>query len=407
MAGAAGAAALTGGALLAGCDEPLRRAAAASDGAPDPLLVDTATGLVVLRGRSSASLGAAVHTPGGTRAYATAMAGPDRTGLRLIDLPSGQVLERAELAGAWVPRVTSPTGDLVALTPSGDPRGRERSTILVCDGQTIRHRLDLIGNYEPDAFGSTGTGLFVLDWLPPTAPDRYRVRVVDLATGTPSALFTRDKVPIPAGAEEDMRGTGRQAVYAPDRHTLFTLYTNQPEHLHTRDRLAGEKEVEANAFVHTLSVEIGWAYCLDLPEPFGHGPPAGHSIAVTPDGRRLLVADHTSGKLAVADAEQLVVSSVVPVSVGQGTAASVVSGDGRRLYLGIGSQLHVVDLARLTEVAHWPAFGEVRGLALSADGRRLLVGYRGAVGWLDPATGAPLGRASVPGVTWLRGTIAG
>jgi hypothetical protein len=85
----------------------------------------------------------------------------------------------------------------------------------------------------------------------------------------------------------------------------------------------------------------------------------------------------------------------------------VVSGDGRRLYLGIGSQVHVVDLERLTGVASWAALGPVRGVALSGDGRRLLVGYPDGVGWFDPATGARLGRASVPGLTWLRGTVPG
>jgi YVTN family beta-propeller protein len=339
------------------------------------------------------------------RAYATAPAGAGRTGLRLLDLRSGGVLDRAELAGSWVPRVSSPDGDLVALTPSAAAHGRDHSTVLVSDGRTTRYRVELAGNYEPDAFGRSGVGLFVLDWLPPAAPDRYRVRLIDLATGRPGPLYTRDKVPVPPGAEEEMRGQGRQAVYAPDRGTLFTLYTNQPDHLHTRDLVAGVKMTEANAFVHTLNVELGWAYCLDLPEPFGDGPAAGHTVAVTPDGRRLLVADHTSGKLAVADTETLTVTSVVPVRAGVGSAASAVSPDGGRLYLGIGSQIHVVDLATLTEAAHWPAFGDVSGLTLSADGRRLLVGYPHAVGWFDPVAGTRLGRVDVPGLTWLRRTV--
>jgi YVTN family beta-propeller protein len=396
---------LASGLVLAGCDGPARPTALPSGGVPDQLFVDTASGLAILGGRTATPLGAAVTSPDGSWVFAAAPVGGGRTELRLLELPSGQVRQRVELAGSWVPRVSSPGGDLVALTPSATARGRDHSTVLVSDGRATRYRLELPGNYEPDAFGRDGTGLFVLDWLPPAAPDRYRVRIVDLATGQPGSLFTRDKVPVPPGAEEEMRGQGRQAVYAPDRQTLFTLYTNQPDHLHTRDLVAGQKMTEANAFVHTLNMQIGWAYCLDLPEPFGDGPAAGHTIAVTPDGRRLLVADHTSGRLAVADTETLTVSSVVPVQVGEGTAASVVSSDQMRLYLGIGAQIHVVDLSTLTEVAHWPAFGEVRGLALSADGQRLLVGYPDAVGWFDPVAGGQLGRVVVPGVTWLRGTV--
>jgi hypothetical protein len=44
----------------------------------------------------------------------------------------------------------------------------------------------------------------------------------------------------------------------------------------------------------------------------------------------------------------------------------------------------------------------VRGLALSADGARLLVGYPGAVGWCGVADGAPQGRVPVAGLTELR-----
>ena len=101
--------------------------------------------------------------------------------------------------------------------------------------------MELPGNLEPEAFSAAGERLFVLDYLPPAAPDRYRVRMVNLATGKLEPLLTPAKSVVPPGAEEEMRGEGRQAVYDAGRQLLFTLYTHQPDHLHTRDLLAGAR----------------------------------------------------------------------------------------------------------------------------------------------------------------------
>jgi hypothetical protein len=206
------------------------------------------------------------------------------------------------------------------------------------------------------------------------------------------------------GAEEEMRGEGRQAVFAPSRQTLYTLYTHQPDHQHTRDLLAGGRESAVHAFVHTLNLTEGWAYCLDLPEEFGQGPTAGHALAVGADGRQLFVADLTSGRLAVADTEQLKVDRVVPIPTGTGTAFAVVAPGGGSLFLGAGSVVRAVRLPELRVAASWEVGGEVRGLALSGDGSRLFVGLPGAVAWRDPGTGAERGRLAVAGLTGLRRT---
>jgi DNA-binding beta-propeller fold protein YncE len=370
----------------------------------DLLLADGTAGLIMVRGTASHLVGTAVYAPDAATIYVTVADGDSATVLETLDTVSGQTRSRVGLPGRWTPRITSPDGGLVALTAPGEARstGRQQTTIVVADRTGERRRLDLPGNYQPDAFRSDGGGLFVLDWLPATAPDRYRVRVVDLATGAPGPLFTRGKVPVPAGAEEEMRGEGRQAVFAPGAQTLYTLYTHQPDHQHTRDLLAGGRSTEVHAFVHTLDLQVGWAYCLDLPEPFGHGPADGHTIAISVDGGRLFVADRTSGRLAVASTEDLTVGRVVPIPTGTGTASSAVSRDGRVLYLGGDSRVHLVDLATLAVGATWDVGGDVRGLAVSRDGGRVFVGYPGGVGWRHAGTGEELGRLAVPGLTELR-----
>jgi YVTN family beta-propeller protein len=377
-------------------------------GVPDVLLADTASGLATVRGTGCRILGPAVHTPDAATIHAATPVG-DNTSLESIDTATGRVTSRVALPGRWVPRIAS-TGGVVALTATDGaatayrPVGRERTTIVIADRTGEKRRLELPGNYEPDAFTAGDDGLFVLDWLPPTAPDRYRVRLVDLATGAPGPLGTRLKTAVPEGAEEEMRGEGRQAVYSPDAATLYTLYTHQPDHQHTRDLLSGGRRSEVHAFVHTLNLRDGWAYCLDLPEPFGHGPAAAHTLAVGADGKRLYVADLTSGRLAVADTESLSVQRVVPVPTGAGPACAAVSPDGRWLLLGGDSRVHVVDPVALT-VATWIAGGHVQGLAVSRDSARVYVGHPGAVSWHEPATGVGLGMLPVAGLTELRRTL--
>jgi len=382
--------AVGGTALLGGC---AGRPATASPAVPDVVLAETSTGLGIVRGGLSI-LPHAVATPAGDRVYVTQALAGNRTALSTVDARGGGTTARVELAGSWVPRVASPDGSLVALTAPGSG-GRTHTTILIADGTGERHRLELAGNYEPDAFARQGSGLAVLEWLPPAAPDRYRVKLFTL-TGEDVGLYTREKVPVPPGSEQEMRGERRQAVYSPDAQWLYTLYTHQGG--------AGWDE-ETDAFVHTLNLTYGSACCLDLPRPFGTGPASAHTIALSPDWNTLLVTDLGHGQLAFADTTRLTVDAVVPVPTGTGDASSAVSADGTRLYLGIGADVHVIDLRQRRPVARWAAGAQVRGLAVSGDGRRLLVGYPDGIAWWDGATGTVLGRAALPGLTRVLRTL--
>ncbi|TYB34211.1 hypothetical protein FXF50_28660 [Micromonospora sp. AP08] len=390
-----------GATVLAGCEPARGRAPAV----PDPLLLLVDDGLGLLRGADRRMIPRAVATADGTWLFATAPEGPDTACWR-IDPATGRTSARTVLPGRWVAQAVSADGTRVALTPTGmpvnggRPSGRQVTPVLVADAGGMRHRLDLRGAVVPEAFTADGTGLFVLDWLPATAPDRYRVRVVDLATGTPGPLSTRDKTPVPPGAEEEMRGDGRQAVLAPDRTVLYTLYTHQPDHQHTRDLVSG-RPGDAHAFVHTLNLRERWAYCVDLPHPFGEAAAAGHAMAITPDGGRLLVADVASGTVADIATGELTVRRTVPQPRGTGAAHAAAGDD--RLYLAAGTTVRALDLTRLTGTVDWPVREPVTGLVTSRDGSRLYVGQRDAVSWHDAATGRELGRVPVPGLVGVHG----
>lgn len=370
---------------------------------PDVLLADSDRGLVVVGGARPGLVGTrAVAGPDGAVLYAVT---DDRVLVRW-DPADGVPTRGADLGGGWVPRVVSADGRACALsrTPASPrPAGRARTLLLVAIDGRLR-RYDLGGVVEPDAFTSDNTGLFVLEWMPATAPDRYRVRLLDLASGAVRPLITRDKVPVPAGAEEEMRGAGRQAVLAPDRQILYTLYTHQPGHRHTRDLIAG-RPGGVHAFVHVLHLTEGWAFCLDLPSPFGEGPAAGHALAVSGDGRRLAVLDAASGRLAFADTATLTLSRIATIggTAGQRRTASLAfTPDGRRLLAGTGPTVVVLDPETGAGIARWPVPGPVRGLGVSRDSARVYAGGTDEVCWLQVGSGALQGRVPVAGLMSLR-----
>jgi hypothetical protein len=391
---------IAGGAtLLSACrDEP--RPAAVS--VPDVVLAETRQGLVVLGGPHPRALGReAVTSADGRIAGALGRDDGGRPALVRLDPATGELGEPLPLAAGWFPRVVAADGGFCALTrnPAGPrPVARARTSVLVASGAGQRE-YDLSGVVEPDAFTRDATGLFVLEWLPAGAPDHYRVRRLELSTGELHPLLTREKSPVPAGAEEEMRGDGRQAVLSPDRQVLYTLYTHQPGHRHTRDLISG-RPGGAHAFVHVLELAQGWAYCLDLPEPFGAGPADGHAVAVSADGQRLAVADTTSGAVVLADTTALAIDVRGTVAAGSGTASLAFAPD-RRLLLGAGKSVTV--LAPDAKVlARWPVPAAVRGLGVSQDGSRVYVGGTDEVLWLDAASGTVRGRAPVGGLTALR-----
>ncbi|GAB3838427.1 hypothetical protein GCM10029963_04490 [Micromonospora andamanensis] len=389
-----------GAAALTGCDP------AAPDPLPDPLLVAMDDGLTVLRGTDRQSIGDGVATADGRLVWAVAADGTD-TALWRVDAGRGDASERVRLPGRWVPQTVSTDGTRLALTTerlsaTGErPAGRDETLVLIADAGGVRQRLRLPGTIVPEAFTHDLAGLFVLEWLPSAAPDRYRVRLVDLATGVAGPLLTRAKTQVPEGAEEEMRGDGRQAVLAPNRRVLYTLYTHQPDHQHTRDRISGRPGRDVHAFVHTLHLEQRWAYCVDLPHPFGEGGADGHAMAITPDGGRLYVADVGSGAVAEISTEELTVRRTATLASGGGPAYATASAD--RLFLGTGTAVRAVDLAGLAVTAERTAAGPITGLVLSPDGSRLYLGHRAAVSWQDPATGGELGRVTVPGLVGLHG----
>jgi hypothetical protein len=406
------ASAVPAAALLGAC-APRRapEAQAPPPGLKDTLLLETTAGLALVdagtsRFRVEPQAGVAAHDGS---ALATVVTVQGRTRITVGGL-DGKTWYGADAAGILSPRVVAPGGMKVALVEESTarsafvyrPAGRRRTTIVVVDSTGERHRLTVPGCVEPEAFSTVSDALFVLEYLPPTAPDRYRVRILDLPTRQFFALSTRDKKPIPPGAEEEMRGQGRQAVYSPRHRMLFTLYTHQPDHQHTRDLIAARPgNPDVHAFVHSLSVDAGFAFCVDLPAPFGSGPVEGHAIALSPQGEHPIVVDGTSGTVARIDGGELTVRSTAQFPGGgdAGAVSALLAESGSRLVVASRAAVHVLRTDSLSTVARWPLAAPARGAALSADGKRVWVGRTDGAVALDLASGREVASVAVPGLT--------
>jgi hypothetical protein len=394
---------------LVGCRESATRTAVDVDGVPDVVVAGSGPDLVAVRGSRLDRYRSAILSAGADHIYRSEFVGPDTDVIAVSTRAGTESVSR--LNGRWEPRIASGARSLVAFTPpsfgsaSGTPISGPRTPIVVFDGRAEVARFEPAGNYAPDAFSLTGTTLFVLDWLPANAPEHYRVRQIDLGTGEPTPLLTRDKVLIPLGAEELMSGEARAGVYSPNLEVLYTLYTHQPDHTHTRDLLAG-RQSEVHAFVHTLQLAQNWAYCIDLPEPFGAGPAAAHAIAVAPDGGTLYVVDVSSGRLAVIDPSTLGVSAVKELPSVDGSAvAAFAAVTTRYLFVGAGDEVLAIDRRDYRPAATRRVAGPIVGVGVDPSGWRLCIAGRDSLLWTDVDTGAVLGQLPVPGLTSLRAIV--
>jgi hypothetical protein len=173
------------------------------------------------------------------------------------------------------PKRTQTSFAIVKISASGRPqKGKPR--IITVDGQ--------LGF---DAVSNAGTKLFVTENRDVDAPGTYRVRVIDLASGTLDPRVLSDK-PINAEAlattttdESLMTGYAVKRVRDSLRtHWIFTLYDADGHH----------------PFVHALNTE-GWALCVDLP---AHGKKTGDlalawSLQVK-DNKTVMVSNSKLGK---------------------------------------------------------------------------------------------------------------
>ncbi len=318
-------------------------------GARDARVVDSATGAITAATRSG------LPTPSGTPLVGTASGR-----LSLIDARDGTSTVMGTSEGSLVPSVTTADGHLVALAEIPGPATRgyiappRVTTRIAVSGQEqggASTTYDLQGNFEPEAFSADRSQLFLIEYLPAAAPDRYRVRQLDLATGAVNGVYGPEKSLL----EEQMRGVGRMQVLDEDRAVHYTLY-----------RTVGSDQ----AFVHTLHLTDQWAHCIVLPAEFGRGG-RDVAIAVAPHGT-LYAWD--GALLATVDGDNMSIGRTA--SVGErrsaGSVALTVAGDGTVVAIA-GREVTEFDGATLAAQRSWTLPSSASDAKTSPDGQRLYV----------------------------------
>ncbi len=330
---------------------------------------------------------------------------PQGTEVRQVDPATGLAVGVSLVKPGLAIRTVSPDGGAVALmeppTVAGGlyvPEARTETSIsVVWQDRPEPAVFELDGNFEPETFTLAEDVLYLLEYWPPLEPDRYYVRQLDLVTGEVRDVFSPQ-----VELQPEMRGRARAQAIAPDSTVLYTLYTIPAGDDPVHDLTAPTGTDDARwAFVHVLSLEEDWSFCVFLPVPIGTTSEAAVSMAISPDGHQLYVVDSATQTVAVIDTSSLVVtqSSPVPALRPQVEPTELAVAPDGTLY--VASEYSVVavapDLVTLN-TALGTQTGEPFGdIALSADGRELRVAAGGQVLVWDLVERREVARLDVPG----------
>lgn len=288
-----------------------------------------------------------------------------RTIVPAAGAPEGLVPIVATAGGRRV-AYAAPVG---AAEPGAIAASRSRSRIVVTGGEAQRWDVTLDGNVVPEAFSAETEAweppqLYVVEYLPARAPDRYRVRLLDMASGQLSwPVNLRNKRVV---VDTEMAGISRDQVVATSRGLLFTLY---------RGRHPGDDH--DYAFVHTLSW-FGGVWCLGVPDALGLDRAAG-AVAVTPDESTLYVAS-AGGGVAAYDIDAILdpgrdpVASTVARTGPRGDARPALAVGAEGPVVAQGNRVVWLDASDLEVTATTIAAFDVEALTVAPDGRVFVAG---------------------------------
>lgn len=325
-----------------------------------------------------------------------------KTRIVALDPRSDTSRDVSVIPGDFEVAVASPDGQAVVLAPSGSrsvtdsvPQGRSRTNLVQVQSSGATRNFDLMGNFQPEAFSTDGSRLFLIEYLPAAAPDRYSVRELDLRTGRVSPVGGKLKQPAP----DEMRGTGRLQARAPDGKVLYTLYTRQVETYPHGEPTETDPRADhpVHSFVHVLNLEQGWAHCVDLPHPFGMSSTGDDAIAVSADGSVLYVVDGTAGAVAKVETDRLQVTRTRSVDLPSGGPDVSLLVQGGSLFLSAGPDVHELDAKTMATIKRSTLEVAANSLA-PFDESRLFVGYSDGVILFDPERNRTVERYNVTGL---------
>src|SRR5947209_15578771 len=184
---------------------------------------------------------------------------------------------------------------------------------------TVRRQIDLDGYFQFDAISNDGDRLYLIEHL---NGREYFVRLYDVTGGRLDENIVVDK----SDGNQAMTGLRLSGVASPDGHMLFSMYVREND----------------NPFIHALSLDGPFAFCLDLP---GSGYSGGKadmqwSLAMSSNGSRLYAVNGATGTVAEVDTSNQFSPQIVrtakiatgsSASIGASALTAVISPDGKTL----------------------------------------------------------------------------
>jgi hypothetical protein len=353
------------------------------------------------------SIDNAVAAPDAETIYRTKPEGGD-TQVDELDASNGAILGSQVVAGQQAIKVVAPNGDAVALMPPDDgsarlyaPIPRETTTITVAwNDETPARTYELDGNFEPETFSLDADTLFLVEFRPPSDPDRYYVRQLDLISGEIRTGYSPEVIIEPA-----MRGKARAQVMDPEGEFLYTLYSVDPSDAPILDA----QSAEHRSFVHVLDLREERSICIFLGD-FGGGAEDLIGMGISPDGDTLYVVDASRAEIAVVDTREHRVTEVSAVQKlvtdpESATRPAVAVGDDGRVFVSKAGYV-VIELEHgESGFEAVDAIGiisggpneRINGIDLSADGTQLRFAVNNGVVIYDLVKDSEVARITAPG----------
>jgi len=320
------------------------------------------------------------------------------TSLVDTDPQTGATLSTMPLGGAYRLPAATANGVPGGLSPNGmwlvvESIDSSQSHILIVNTttSTVRRKIDLDGYFQFDAISNDGDRLYLIQHL---NGREYYVRLYDVIGDRLDENIVVDK----SDGNQAMAGTRLSGIATPDGHMLFSMYVREHE----------------SPFIHALSLDGPFAFCLDLPGD-GYADSAAElrwALAITGDGSRIYAANPATGVVAVISTGANSVPSVLrtarferaisPNAKVSGANAAVVSRDGKTLVVGGASGVTWIDTSSLQVRAHALTAWHVSSVGLSPNGQNLYaVGDDGRIAEIsmadatvtsrfDPSAGQPM-----------------
>jgi hypothetical protein len=240
----------------------------------------------------------------GSLRYVTLRAGAD-TVVAKVAQDGGEIVRSAFLPGRYAVPVVAYDGSAAGLSGDGRtlvlvrPRAafpRKRTTFAVLDTNRLRkpQQITLAGDFSFDALSPGGGLLYLIQYVDPGDPTRYRVRAFDLEAGR----LLRGEIVDPREPDEAMRGSPITRETSIDGRWAYTLYDGLGSH----------------PFVHALDTTGRTAACIDLDALANRSDLYDLRLALAAGGRALEVRSGTK-PLAVIDTTTFAVSEPEPTPV--------------------------------------------------------------------------------------------